>query len=431
MPLDGAMKVALIHLDIKQSFDVEVVLESQALIAAAAMELCYVSSVQLKTIHSKSLLGLGLVDALQPLLKMLPLDAVIIDHSLEAKHHRYLEQAFCCRVIDRTELILQLFAARATSYEGKLQVSLAQCAFRATRLVRQWTHLERQRGGIGVRGGPGETQLEVDRRLLNQEVRRLRERLDKVRKQRALSRSSRISNATPIVALVGYTNAGKSSVFHKLTGAEVLQDAQVFATLDPLMRRLEIPGFGPVIFIDTVGFIRELPPVLLDAFKATLEEVTTADLLLHVVDVSDSQSQMHQQVTEGLLEEIGVRRTPQLLVYNKIDLCQDQKVQEKWIDTDQGQPKACWISAKRPVSIKILQDLVVRCLAVKRHQYQIVVALTQGSIRAFCYEKGWVESEQLMEKGQGWLLTVSLSEDDRRLLQNKFAALKFKDLESS
>jgi GTPase len=418
-------RAALIHIDIDQPFNQAVVLESQALIAAAQMQLICVMSVQLKGLHPKSLLSVGLLGALQAVVQTLECDVLVIDYALEGKHHRYLERAFCCAVMDRTELILHLFSARARSYEGKLQVQLAQCSFQATRLVRQWTHLERQRGGIGVRGGPGEKQLETDKRLLNKQIKSLRSRVDKVRKQRALSRSARMRHAVPIVALVGYTNAGKSSLFNRLTGADAFQDNQVFATLDPMMRQMTLPGLGQVICIDTVGFIRELPPMLLEAFKATLEEVTTADLLVHVVDISEAEHHHYQQVTQEVLHLIDAGDKPQLLVYNKMDLlaakdCRRARACIEHASDDDAQVlRTCWVSAQQDKDLSLLKQSIARLLQLDRVEHHLVLSLAQGALRSVCYAKGWVVHEALLARNRGWRLTLSLSMADQRLLDKK------------
>lgn len=281
-----------------------------------------------KTIDPRYFIGKGKVEEIQGHLAASGADLVIIGEALAPAQQRNLEKAFNCRVVDRTELILAIFARRAQSAEGKLQVELATLKHQSTRLVRGWTHLERQRGGIGLRGGPGETQLEVDRRQIRTRMRQVSERLEKVRRQRDLGRRLRQRAAIPTLALVGYTNAGKSTLFNRLTGAGVFTADQLFATLDPALRRAWLQTVGPVIFADTVGFIRDLPPDLVKAFRATLEEVTRADVLLHVVDLSDPDRQDHIADVQSVLEILGADTIPQVMVYNKLDRAPDASVVE-------------------------------------------------------------------------------------------------------
>ncbi len=282
---------------------------------------------------------------------------VLIDHNLSPTQERNLERLLQCRVLDRTGLILDIFAQRARSFEGKLQVELAYLNHLSTRLVRGWTHLERQRGGIGLRGGPGETQLEVDRRLIRNRIKTIKKRLEKVRKQREQGRRARSKAIIPTIALVGYTNVGKSTLFNLLTGAEVYSANQLFATLDPTLRRVFIPEGGAVILADTVGFIRHLPHQLIEAFRATLEEVSKADLLLHVVDVHDLERSAHIAQVNQVLEEIGADEVPRILVYNKIDLCSE--IEPHIEPAYQDHPPCAWISAEKEQGIEDLKQLML------------------------------------------------------------------------
>ncbi|MEP7043998.1 MAG: ribosome rescue GTPase HflX, partial [Dokdonella sp.] len=264
--------------------------------------------------------GTGKAEELREQRVALDADLILVNHTLTPVQERNLEKLTECRVVDRTGLILDIFAQRARSHEGKLQVELAQLKHMSTRLVRGWTHLERQRGGaIGLRG-PGETQLELDRRLLGDRVKQLQKRMQKVETQQTTARRSRQRNALPVVALVGYTNAGKSTLFNALTGSAVYAADQLFATLDPTLRRLDGLDCGPILLADTVGFIRDLPHDLVAAFRSTLAEARDADLLLHVIDASDPERDERIADVETVLAEIGADDLPQVLVYNKIDL---------------------------------------------------------------------------------------------------------------
>ena len=292
-------------------------------------------------------IGSGKLEEVRASLQSSGARLVIFNHELSPSQERNLEKALDCRVLDRTGLILDIFAQRARTHEGKLQVELAQLQHMATRLVRGWTHLERQRGGIGLRG-PGETQLETDRRLIRGRIQAIKKRLEKVRGQREQGRRSRSRSDVPTVALVGYTNAGKSTLFNRLTAADVYVADQLFATLDPTMRRIKLTNFGPyqlneIILADTVGFISHLPHQLVEAFRATLEEVINADLLLHVTDASSADRDEHHRDVLSVLEEIGARDVPVLEIMNKIDLLPDKA---PGVDLDDaGKPARVWLSA--------------------------------------------------------------------------------------
>ena len=269
--------------------------------------------------HARTFVGSGKLEEIAAAVAEHEAQIVMFNHSLSPSQERNLERELKCRVLDRTGLILDIFAQRARTHEGKLQVELAQLEHMSTRLVRGWTHLERQKGGIGLRG-PGETQLETDRRLLRARIKSIQGRLLKVRKQRDQGRRARRRAELPTLSLVGYTNAGKSTLFNRLTDSEVYAADQLFATLDPTLRRLDLDNIGPVVMADTVGFIAHLPHKLVAAFKATLEETLNADLLLHVIDAATEQRDEHIHQVNDVLEEIGARDIPQLQVYNKLDL---------------------------------------------------------------------------------------------------------------
>lgn len=268
---------------------------------------------------AKYFVGSGKAEELANTVKATHASIAIFNHDLNPSQQRNLERLLECRVSDRTGLILDIFAQRAKSHEGKLQVELAQLEHLSTRLVRGWTHLERQKGGIGVRGGPGETQLELDRRMLRIRVKQLREKLDKLKRQRSMQRRSRKRSHVMSVSLVGYTNAGKSTLFNRLTQSNVYEANQLFATLDTTSRKLYIPDAGPIVLSDTVGFIKHLPHALIEAFGATLEEAVQADLLLHVVDASSNSRDDQIEQVNKVLYEIGAAEVPQILILNQID----------------------------------------------------------------------------------------------------------------
>jgi GTP-binding protein HflX len=277
----------------------------------------------------------------------------VFNHELSPSQERNLQRLLNCRVLDRTGLILDIFARRARTHEGKLQVELAQLQHISTRLVRGWAHLERQKGGIGLRGGPGETQLESDRRQIAERIKQVQKRLHKVQQQRAQGRKRRGKAALPTVSLVGYTNAGKSTLFNALTGARVYAADQLFATLDPTLRRVELPGDAPVILADTVGFIRDLPHDLVAAFRATLEETRLASLLLHVMDAGDPRHQERREQVNQVLHEIGAQAVPQIEVYNKIDLLENSAPRlERNRD---GSIKRVWVSAASGAGLDLLR----------------------------------------------------------------------------
>ena len=326
-------------------------------------------------------------------------------------------------MLDRTGLILDIFAQRARTHEGKLQVELAQLQHLSSRLVRGWTHLDREKGGIGMRG-PGETQLESDRRMVRDRIKSIKQRLEKVRKQRDQGRRSRTKSEIPTVSLVGYTNAGKSTLFNKLTSAEVYVADQLFATLDPTMRRLDVAELGPVVFADTVGFISHLPHRLVDAFRATLEEAASSNLLLHVVDASAEDRAVNIERVNEVLKEIKAHDLPSLMIYNKIDLLEDMQPQ---IERDeQGVPIAVWVSALAGKGMELLLQAVVECLPNKIVHEHIQLQPSQGAFRAALYSQKAVLSEQSVDSG-AINLEIKLAESDfLRLLKN--SGLKLQDM---
>jgi GTP-binding protein HflX len=304
--------------------------EATGLAEAIDLPLADARIVPLAKPRPATLFGTGKLEEIRDDIRDLDVGLVVVDHSLTPIQQRNLERAWNSKVLDRTGLILEIFGRRARTREGRLQVELAHLTFQRSRLVRSWTHLERQRGGVGFLGGPGETQIETDRRLIQERIEKIRAELDKVKRTRALHRSGRAKVPYPIVAIVGYTNAGKSTLFNHLTGADVLSEDQLFATLDPTMRERELPSGRRVILSDTVGFISDLPTMLVAAFRATLEEVIAADVVLHVRDISHPETEAQrrdvQDVLDQLFEAAGVtNRAPIIEVWNKIDLVTDDR----------------------------------------------------------------------------------------------------------
>ena len=322
-------------------------------------------------------------------------EVILIDHALSPSQERNLEKLTGRRVLDRNGLILDIFAQRARSFEGKLEVELAQLRHIATRLVRGWTHLERQKGGIGMRG-PGETQLETDRRLIAQRVRLLTRRLEKIRQQRETGRQVRAEIPVPSLALVGYTNAGKSTLFRALTGTEAYIADQLFATLDPTVRRIALPGGTPVVVADTVGFIRELPHELVAAFQSTLPEAREATLLLHVVDASDPRRDEHIAQVNEVLAQIGAQDIPQVLLYNKID----RLGRAAGIERDaQGEASAVWISAASREGLDLLMSVLAERLSRRTRDARVRLPPGSGALRSRLYAAKVVRAEHATEDG--------------------------------
>lgn len=349
-------------------------------------------------------IGKGKLEELKALVTADEIEVVLFNHSLSPAQERNLERALSCRVLDRTGVILDIFAQRARSFEGKLQVELAQLEHLSTRLVRGWTHLERQKGGIGLRG-PGETQLETDRRLLSVRIEQLKKRLEKVTQQRTQSRRARQRAELPIVSLVGYTNAGKSTLFNSLTNAGVYAADQLFATLDATFRRVDLPEKNSLILVDTVGFVQHLPHDLVAAFRATLDETREADLLLHIVDASDPQRQLRIAQVNEVLKEIGADSVPQILVYNKIDRLPAEEGQLPRVERDSTTHNIykVWLSAVTGQGLPELLAALKEFLQADVTQCWLHLPVNAGQMRAQVFEQATVLQEVYANNGDSLL----------------------------
>ena len=377
--------------------------ELRQLVQSAGADACHLVLGARERPDAASFVGKGKAEEIRDVVARERADLVVVNHELSPAQERNLERAVACRIVDRTRLILDIFAQRARSHEGKLQVELAQLEHMASRLVRGWTHLERQKGGIGLRG-PGETQLEVDRRLIRDRIKKLNQRLRQVALQRRSRRRARHKVPIPTVSMVGYTNAGKSSLFNRLTDAGVYAADQLFATLDPTMRRLELPGKVPVILADTVGFISALPHSLVAAFKSTLEEVAQADLLLHVIDSHDPEQRDHVEQVDRVLAEIDAATVPRILVYNKIDLTQRAPRVER--DAN-GRVAKVWISATTGEGVNFLIDALSNHFREQRRALTLELPPSAGRLRAKIYDRLDVIRETRLDAG-GWLIELAL-----------------------
>ncbi len=368
--------------------------------------------------HPAHFVGSGKLDELKRLVEAEAVDVVVVNHPITPIQERNMERAAEVRVIDRTRLILDIFAQRASSSEGQLQVELAQLRHLSTRLVRGWTHLERQKGGIGLRG-PGETQLETDRRLIGHRIRALSKRLKKVESQRGLRRRARERVPVPVVSLVGYTNAGKSTLFNRLTGESVYVADQLFATLDPTMRRFEVPAFGDIVLSDTVGFIQELPHSLVAAFHSTLEEVINASLLIHVVDAADPDYLDRIEQVNEVLHEIGADQVPTVMVMNKIDLSDDAPGITQH-NADEVVRYTVRLSAETGAGLDYFSEAVYGVLAAEHNLVRLLIPPQKAQLRARLYEKCQVLEESITDDG-AWQLTANLSHAECGWLQSQSA----------
>lgn len=410
-----AEQAILVHIYLSQDSASEDLQELEMLVSSAGVESRAVMTANRSTIDAKFFLGSGKAAELAQAVAELQVDLIIFNHALTPAQTRNLELLCQCRVIDRTTLILDIFAQRARSYEGKLQVELAQLKHLSSRLVRGWDNAERQKGGIGMRG-PGETRLETDRRLLRDKITALLVKLDKVSKQREQGRKARQRAEIPVVSLVGYTNAGKSTLFNRLTSADVYAADQLFATLDPTLRQVKLPEFGSIIFADTVGFIRHLPHDLVAAFKSTLQESRDADLQLHVIDVADQRMADNIKQVQLVLHEIDADQVPQLLVFNKID----QTEQEARIEyNEQAEPIAVYISARQGVGIDLLLQVIRERLADDYMQLDLKLPADAAMWRARLHELSAVQTESFTDLGETQVrIALSKAEWARLLKQS-------------
>ena len=371
---------------------------------SAQIDVVHVECVKRDAPHPRWFVGSGKVDELKGLLRWADASLVLVNHDLSPGQQRNLEQALDCRIITRTELILTIFAERARSHEGQLQVELAQLKHAQTRLVRGWTHLDRQKGGIGMRGA-GEKQIELDQRMLSERVKVTEQKLHDVSRRRLQNRRGRNRTGTPTVSLVGYTNAGKSTLFNAVTNAEVFAENLLFATLDPTTRKIDVPGAGDVVMTDTVGFVSALPHALVQAFKATLEEVVYSDLLLHIVDGADPQRDERIEQVQAVLAEIGADDVPQLVVMNKADLLSPQQ-----IDALGNTPQ---VSAITGEGVTELMDRIGAALGVVA-PHRVLLAPQDGKNRAWLYQSGAVLDETMLTDGS---VQLTVQADEKLLGQ--------------
>lgn len=391
---DSGEHAILVHLNLQTRHD-----DLQELIElakSAGTEPVHTVTGSRKAPEAKFFVGIGKLEEIKQAVTTHSADIVLFNHALTPSQERNLEKFLGVRVVDRNGLILDIFAQRAQSFEGKLQVELAQLKHLSTRLVRGWTHLERQKGGIGMRG-PGETQLETDRRLVGVRIKQIQKRLEKVDKQRHQSRSKRKKSEIPTISLVGYTNAGKSTLFNRLTGAETYAADQLFATLDPTLRSCRLPNHSECVFADTVGFISNLPHELVAAFKSTLQEATEADMLLHVVDAhADNRDEIISEVNR-VLAEIGADKIPCIQVFNKIDLLDNTLPK---VDKDsEGNPQRVWLAAETGQGIELLLNVLAGKFAPSITRRRCLLRPDQGQIRAKLFTCAKIIEEHIDDSG--------------------------------
>jgi len=370
--------------------------EFEALAQSAGAEVLAIVTGTRRAPDPRLYVGSGKAEEIRTLVRDKQADLVVFDHPLSPSQERNLEALLQCRVLDRTGLILDIFAQRARSFEGQLQVELAQLRHLATRLVRGWSHLERQKGGIGLRG-PGETQLETDRRLLANRIKTLNSRLDKVLVQRETTRRERKRGSVPTVALVGYTNAGKSTLFNRMTGADAYAADQLFATLDPTVRRFDLPDARYALLADTVGFVRDLPHELVAAFRSTLQEAREASVLLHVIDAADPHRSERIAQVNAVLAEVGASELPQIEVFNKVDLLDEVAHTD---NDDLGNVRRVWLSAHSGVGVDLLVEAIAKFLGPEIVHKHVVLKPQEGRARARFFAAGAVLAERTLPTGE-------------------------------
>jgi len=411
---DTGEKALIVNLSINESFSADDLDEFIQLVVSANVEPVITIKGSRKTPDSRYFVGKGKLEELKHVLHETCADVVLFNHSLSPSQQRNLEKELMVRVLDRTDLILDIFAQRAQSFEGKLQVELAQLQHLSTRLVRGWTHLERQKGGIGMRG-PGETQLETDRRLVGHRIRQIKLRLQKVGKQREQGRRGRQRADVLTISLVGYTNAGKSTLFNALSHSSIYAADKLFATLDPTLRQVKLPDYGEIVLADTVGFIQDLPHELVAAFRSTLQETIEADLLLHVVDASSPTRQEQVREVNHVLREIGADKVPQLMVYNKIDRL--STVKPHLDHTEDEKIKAVWLSAMNGEGVELLLDSLATHCHCDNDRQKITLKPHQAKLRAALFNHAHVISEKVLESGD-YLLDVNIPSKFSYLLKD-------------
>jgi len=406
----GGENAVLVHIELPDSHNKEDKDEFVDLVVSAGLSIKAMVGGSRQSPHARYFIGTGKAEEIRQIVEDQQADVVLFNHRLSPAQERNIEQLVCCRVIDRTGLILDIFAQRAHTHEGKLQVELAQLKHLSTRLVRGWTHLERQKGGIGLRG-PGETQLETDRRLLVDRIKNIRKRLEKVERQREQSRRARKRGNIQTVALVGYTNAGKSTIFNRLTNSNIYAADQLFATLDPTHRQIELVPGQRVILSDTVGFIRHLPHDLVAAFKATLQESRQADILLHIIDASDIRKEDNIEQVYQVLDSIGAGGVPVIEVYNKIDQLEhvNPKIESQIGDAETPvYSKSCsnevthkvWCSAKTGEGLALVLQTISQQLEIEWLDLKLLISPQDLGIRSELYDLHVITDETVMENGE-------------------------------